>query len=109
MKYFSTNVVAFPRYLNIPNITPKVYLDNVHGEKCKMQIYPMVMFPFPIDDEGQGDPGFRLLMKNPKYEDTSMDEKEKAEYSKEFVQFTKDLDTIRNTNIYQRYPTERII
>lgn len=99
---FFTNVVAFPRYLNI-QILPKSLRQRAWRKMQDANLPDGDVF-FPIDDEGQGDPGFRLLMKNLKYEDTSMDEKEKAESLKEFVQFTKDLDTIRNTNISSTIP-----
>ena len=76
--------------------------------RCKFTPDGDVFLP-TIDDEGQGDPGFRLLMKKSSMKILPRTKK-KRQSLKEFVQFTKDLDTIRNTNISQRIlTTERII
>jgi MoaA/NifB/PqqE/SkfB family radical SAM enzyme len=95
------NVVVYPRYLNF-HVLPKA---------LKRQAYDiMVDAKLPLEDyypgnneEGQGDVGFKDIMVNLQ-SDNFYDRKEVKKYLREFINFTRNLDTLRKTDIMKVIP-----
>ena len=65
---------------------------------------PIGDFKLPGENAGQGDPGFSNLMKNLYGKHDFMEAQERKKYLREFVQFTKSVDKIRNTDVMEVVP-----
>ena len=99
---FFTNVVVYPRYLNMHILSPtmKWYAYKM----MKDADLPIGDFKLPGESAGQGDPGFSNLMKNLYGKHDFMEVQERKKYLREFIQFTKSVDKIRNTDVMEVVP-----
>ena len=97
-----SNVVVNPRYLSfhvLPNKIKKQAVEILLSEKLPLDDW----WQYSKDEKAQGSIGFKNIidgLNNDNY--YSIEEKQK--FLKEFVQFTKDLDKIRNTDIKEVVP-----
>ena len=67
-----------------------------------MLIYPISEFTLSGESAGQGDPGFNNLMKNLYGKHDFMNVQERKKFLREFIQFTKNVDKIRNTDVMEK-------
>ena len=99
---FFHNVVVYPRYLNIHILSPSMKWSAY--KEMKDADLPVGDTFLPGDTFGQGDPGFASLIKNLHGKHSFMDKTERKKYLREFIRYTKDVDSIRNTNINEVVP-----
>ena len=103
--YFK-NVVVFPRYLNF-HVLPKDLKLKAYNLMKQADLPQGDYWPEDRDPhEGifsQGDIGFGSIMNNLK-NSTLYKGKQHRDYLDEFVQFTRDVDKLRKTNIKQVIP-----
>ena len=95
------NIVANPRYLNI-HVLPQKYKLQAY-EILKNANLPIGDYFPPGEPLGQGDIGFGDLISN-LANSKHYTEDQQQTYLKEFLWFTKELDSIRNTNIKNVVP-----